>query len=362
MVNSMTPISWLMHRLAVDRLKIDKPFMGSVPRALFLSVIDEISLTQIFPFFIYAPDLRIEARELPIARYRAGHNPYISQGVDIVFLQTWFDLTDDAMNTLLDSIAKDWPAAKIVYLDWFAPADLRYAKVLNDRVAVYVKKQALRDFSQYNQPTQGHTNLSDYYSKRFGLHLPVTTFEVPQTFKDKLVFGAGFENSPRILSMLRSKPRQRSIDLHARVQANGTDWYTAMRDEAHRAAMSLRGNVARNGRVSHRAYRRELLSSRMCFSPFGYGEVCWRDYEAMAAGAVVLKPNMDHLQLADDVFTKQTYLPLRWDLSDLVDVVEASMEDGKLLDRLSANARDMLVCAVERESVVTKLQRTMPSL
>ena len=69
--------------------------------------------------------------------------------------------------------------------------------------------------------------------------------------------------------------------------------------------------------VGHVAYMRELRASKICFSPFGYGEVCWRDYEAILSGAVLLKPDMSHIETDPDVFVAgETYLPVRWDLAD----------------------------------------------
>jgi len=75
---------------------------------------------------------------------------------------------------LVNRIRDTWPTAKIVYLDWFAPTSLPYAQVLNDYVDLYVKKQVLADFSQYDRTTIGDTNLADFYARRYGLKLPAT--------------------------------------------------------------------------------------------------------------------------------------------------------------------------------------------
>jgi hypothetical protein len=51
--------------------------------------------------------------------------------------------------------------------------------------------------------------------------------------------------------------------------------------------------------------------------------VCWRDYEAHATGALLLKPDMSHLRVLPDVFVPfETYVPLKWDLSDFGEKVE----------------------------------------
>lgn len=349
-------MNWTLHRALVDLGNVFRPFNGDRVRALFLTVTHEISLAQVFPFFRLAKALDIQPRELPVKRYDAGHNPYADQCIDYVFLQTWFDLSVDAMNALLDRIEKDWPQARIIYLDWFAPTDLRYAKVLNDRVTAYVKKQILGDFSQYNRPTYGESNLTDYYGRRYGIPMREFLIEVPLSFERKIILGTGFEYSPRILCLLAKKASIKSIDVHARVKANGVHWYQKLRDEAHVIVRrELSGlNLAINGRVSPKEYNRELFASRMCFSPFGYGEVCWRDFEAMAAGAALLKPDMSHLKLANDLFTKDTYIPLKWDLADLREKVE-TVEWNSIAD----NALNTLRQITARKTVVAHLKRIL---
>ena len=47
---------------------------------------------------------------------------------------------------------------------------------------------------------------------------------------------------------------------------------------------------------------RELAQCGICFSPFGYGEVCWRDDEAVYSGALLINPGMSHMVTEPDVF------------------------------------------------------------
>ena len=54
-----------------------------------------------------------------------------------------------------------------------------------------------------------------------------------------------------------------------------------MREEARNVAVTLPGvRTVTDGRVSQAKFFAQLRHSKICFSPFGYGEVCWRDYEA----------------------------------------------------------------------------------
>jgi hypothetical protein len=344
-------LSWQAHRLLLDRLGVLLPFAkrDGRKRWLFISENDAICHTQIFPYFFHRGEYEqvIELRELPLRRFKDKRHPY-SGPVDAVCLQTWFDLSLDDLTELVNRVQHTWPHAKIAYFDWFAPTDLRYAEVLNPLVAAYIKKQALRDFSEYAKPTLGDTNLTDYYSKRFGLNLPQTQFTVPDGFRDKLILSPHFAFSDHMLPyFLGSFPQRqnRSIDLHARIAVKGTEWYTRMRQEALDKVTALEGRlkVVCRGRVSRDEYFKELFDAKLCFSPFGYGEVCWRDFEAMFTGSLLLKPDMSHLDCYPDVFIPyETYVPLAWDLSDFDEKVEHYLNHQAESETIARNAFDRL--------------------
>jgi len=348
---------WKVHRFLVDRAGLFWPFSGRAgrKRVVFLSEWGEIADAQVYPFFLFARELArqqgIEVRELPLKQFLNGKNPYAGKA-DAVCFQTWFDLTHAQLDDVVDRIKAAWPGVALAYLDWFAPTDLRFAGPLYPHVAAYVKKQVFKDFSVYGRPTIGDTNLTEYYAKRFHLELPQVTFPVPAGFEQKLILGSGFEHSPLIASNLLSPPNfgGRSIDLHARLttlhkKKAAVEWYTYMRQESLDKVADLDGglHIASKGRVSRKKFYDELRNSKMCFSPFGYGEVCWRDFEAMCTGALLLKPDMSHLRLANDPFKPgETYVPLAWDLSDLRDKVEYYRNHASERETIARNAFEML--------------------
>jgi hypothetical protein len=349
-----TKTMWAIHR-ALTRLNLYLPFApNNRRRVLAVSFKDEISHAQLFPYFKNANEFCFQLRELPLQSFLARSTAYRGR-VDSIYLQTGFDLTDAQMDALLDAIDEAWPGTPITYFDWFAPTDLRYAKVLAPRIKAYVKKQILSDFSRYGRPTIGHTNLTNYYAERFNLSMPTVQFDVPKDFENKIVLCPGFEYSPRILQLLKHPLNDhRTIDVHARIATNGTDWYTAMRMEAKKAVEALPSSlvVAKNSRVSRKAYFQELRQSKICFSPFGYGEVCWRDFEAMSTGAVLVKPDMSHLKLAHDVFVPgETYVPIKWDLSDFGETVGRLLATPPEMQRIAKNAYNLLKSITQATSL-----------
>jgi len=317
------------------------PFAGTRPRVVVLTERIDIGFAQVLPLMQASA---IQVRAQPMQSFLAGRKRYAE--ADAVCVQTRFDLSDAQMHDLLLRIRREWPQRPIAYLDWFAPTDLRYAQVLNQHIAAYVKKQLLADFSGYGKPTIGDTVLTDYYARRFDLTLPERRFPVPADFERKLVLGPGFECSPNTRQFLRNSiEARRGIDLHARFATQGTEWYARMRQECKDEALRLEGKfrVACRGQVPKRQFREELRASKMCFSPFGYGPVCWRDFEAMACGALLLKQDMSYVRLARPFFVPyQTYVPIEWDLSDLAEKVAYYAAHPQEREAIVRNAHTLL--------------------
>ncbi|MDR3343235.1 MAG: glycosyltransferase [Treponema sp.] len=93
------------------------------------------------------------------------------------------------------------------------------------------------------------------------------------------------------------------------------------------------------GMVSQDVYYQELYDSQMVLSPFGWGEVCFRDFEAIISGALLLKPDMSHLKTWPDVYIPyETYVPLNWDGTDIIEKVETYRADDVERMRIAGNA------------------------
>ncbi|MEZ5768232.1 MAG: glycosyltransferase [Paracoccaceae bacterium] len=322
-------------------------------RLLLVTLPERIPGSQVFPFHFYREALRgihgADISEVHLDAFLSGETTVT--GATVVAFQTEYDLDEALRDRILARIRETSPGARVVYLDWFAPTDLRFAALLGPHVDLYVKKHVLRDRSQYGQETFGDTNLMDYYGRANGLdHSPVR-FPIPDGFLDKLVVGPSFATADFILPTLdrAELPKgPRPIDLHARIAVGGTPWYQTMRAQCHEASVALtqgpsKLNVVTGTGIRHDQFLAELRTSKICFSAFGYGEVCWRDYEAIQNGAVLLKQDMSHVETLPDVFVAdETYVPVRWDLSDFEDKVRVLLADPDRCARIAQNALDVL--------------------
>lgn len=318
-------------------------------RLLLVSLQTRIPQSQIFPFHFFAADLQRHygAAVREVAVERALHGRSIPTGATTIAFQTDFDIGNAELAQLFTHLQQQNPDARMVYLDWTAPTDLRNAARLNSLVDVYIKKHVFRDRSLYGRPTLGHTNLCDYYARRAGLPEQEHCFEVPPDFMGKLLVGPSFVTAPALLPALRqpfNAKSEREIDLHARFDAHGTPWYGVMRSEAEAALAKFDDlRLASGFGIPRHRFISELRHAKICFSPFGYGEVCWRDYEAIMAGAVLLKPDTGHIETHPDIFLPwETYVPLRWDLADFNDTLRRLLKDAGLRQSIAAQAHAVL--------------------
>ena len=326
-----------------------RPFDGAASRRLLLLAVDHsIPQSQLFPFHYHAKAFRdrldVGIRQLPVD----GHLDVslLKRSTTICF-QTSFDISDEALTTLISTIRTHNPDAQLVYLHWFAPTDLRLAARIGPLVDAYVSKHLLRDRRQYGEPTYGDTTLMEYYGRSFDLQHDVMEFSIPKGFMEKLYLGPSFATADFMLPAFDhdSIPvSPRAIDLHARIAKQGTPWYHAMRQASADAVNALEGVRCATGfGIRHGLFLRELRNSKICFSPFGYGEVCWRDYEAILCGAVLLKQDMSHVATEPDIFRpSETYVPVKWDLSDFEEQVRWLLSDASARQRIARNAYEVL--------------------
>ena len=115
----------------------------------------------------------------------------------------------------------------------------------------------------------------------------------------------------------------------------------------------------RTGKIHQRDYNRELRNAAATLSPFGYGEVCYRDFEAAIFRSCLIKPDMSHVETWPDIYRPhQSYIPVNWDASDVIETAKELLQDHLRARRIAENAFDILSDAYnhldERVEVIVK--------
>jgi hypothetical protein len=74
----------------------------------------------------------------------------------------------------------------------------------------------------------------------------------------------------------------------------------------------------RTTKLPFEEYIRVLYDSKLSLSPFGMGEICFRDFECMQHGTVIVKPNMNMVRTKPNIYIEdETYISVKSDWSDL---------------------------------------------
>lgn len=236
----------------------------------------------------------------------------------------------------------------------------------------YIKKHRFADLTDYLKPYQGKSNLTDYCVKKYGVSFSENIIPETQPLREedtaKIVLGWNIGLDDKIDELagdlrLDVFSNERAIDISSRAAVGPDNWIHGMRNDAVKAISALDGTYkvhAPTDRVSQQQYYDEMLNSRITVSPFGYGELCWRDFEAILCGSVLVKPDMSHLETWPDLFVPgETYLPVAWDYSDLEEVCSPVLNDEEARLRLAGAARAKLLEGMTADKFIERLQGTM---
>ena len=88
----------------------------------------------------------------------------------------------------------------------------------------------------------------------------------------------------------------------------------------------------------------------IALSPFGFGEICYRDFEIFLAGAALAKPSMEHLSTYPDFFkVDTTYISFAWDFSDLDQRIDTFLSRPEKLLAIASKGQELLLDFRSRE-------------
>ena len=86
-----------------------------------------------------------------------------------------------------------------------------------------------------------------------------------------------------------------------------------------------------------------MKRSKIGISPFGMGELCYRDLELVQWGCLLIKPDISKLRTEPDFFKPmETYIPVKPDWSDLNETIEKVLGDWQNYNYIIDNARKRL--------------------
>ena len=321
----------------------------------FLLVSDARASTseeQFSPFSLYRTDLRnrLKLITLHLLLKDVLRSPkFVIKPFDVVILKMSFQTSGGEALNVIRSIEGVLDGRRLVYFDGDDDLCVQWPEILR-YVNLYVKKHLFRDRNEYLRRFVGKSNLTDFVHRHYNFSFadnPIATETQPlaKEHLSKLSIFCNLATDRNIVNLYRCRQinpvqgaKKYDIVFRGSVPNN---WMSYLRQDIGPALERL-GKYYRVitpfSRVPIEEYYLEMQSSRVCISPFGYGEICWRDFEAVLCGCLLVKPDMGHVETSPDIFKPyQTYVPVRWDFSDLEEkcsyYLEHDVERQHIVDR-----------------------------
>jgi hypothetical protein len=257
---------------------------------------------------------------------------------------------------LLGALRATGNVKKTVFVDLCDGTSTIFLPLLAE-VDLYLKAHLFRDTRLYLREYVGGYIFTDFLVNRLGWNINNWHFgsSAKKEYLEKLRVGWSYGVSRRsralasLSSLLPMPWTLRSTIVNRRfrpVQRGFQEWYEQYRSMASKSVEQLRSQIKISGdeRVGYKQYLFELLTSKFALSPFGWGEVCIRDYETIACGALLIKPDMVHVRTKPDIFiANETYVPVKWDFSDLTEKLNYYIAHPKEAKRIAVTARQCLL-------------------
>jgi hypothetical protein len=347
--------------------------------------LDKIAYAQLFPFFDNRAKLKAEL-DLDFVHLQADTFSEIrtrlissekARECDVLFVRpTWRHSSNEALD-FFSELREMYPTKRIVLIDPWDQLTGRY--LTSAKYVDYILKyQGFKDPAGYLRHYVGGTLITDFLSKRYAFD--IDDWDVGSSpgsdYIDRILPGWNFATTPRFKKAITERTilerfwrRKRDIDVFCRVSVHdGKGWYGRYRRMAIDKLLPLgsdynlavSGEVSGEQKTSSRQYFKEIKRSRIAFSPFGWGEITWRDYEAIAYGCLLVKPHVDHVATNPDVFVPgESYVPVEWDFSDVEDKCRYYLSHWDEAEEIIANARRMYLKYFEGDQFLGIIQRAI---
>jgi len=319
------------------------------------------------------------------------------QGDVAIFIRIFKKRFDDEefVNSTIKKLKILYP--KVIFLDDSAGADSLHFEFI-EKLDLYFKGKLIQDRSTFFDEIYGRQAFSNYFHKEHNVvdsneEIRVRLSDIHQIDKLKLSYNLGFGIFPKTnnkwhrrfkrlaekYSVLFLKPyfhyklhylkkelqkpiifNQKKLKVSARFHEGNLPSSIGYQRKILREIVESKPQFL-SGLIQFDAYQKEMKEVFATLSPFGYGEVCFRDFEAVINGSLLIKPSMEHLQTYPNIYIPyETYIPIKWDGSDLLEKVDEILLSPKEYFGIIKNSRRVYLSSLNNlDSYISDLYLKM---
>ena len=249
---------------------------------------------------------------------------------------------------------------KIIYVDNQDNSGLIKSELL-DIVDYYWKGQTLKNKSDYKKKHYGGRTFTDFYYRENKIidKKPIWSDVVKNNsdlnkiktswnmgYCNYGLFGHFFQRSFSLskLSLFIRYPDDFSKNKHNKLKdfscRIGTEYNRETISYQRQKIFALLKQKTKLKKIFRYFYLKEMRDSKVCISPFGWAELCPRDFEAFMSGSILLKPNMDTFDTWPNWYqNNKTYIPFNWNLSNLIEKLEYTIDNFDSLIDIARTAQ-----------------------
>lgn len=290
------------------------------------------------------------------AEYLLMHQRYFDAGI----FRGWETLSErgDEIRKFLTKAKRE--VKKLIWFDANDSTGTTHFPIISF-VDVFVKKQILKDLDYYagNESELKNTRIwtdPQAPNKKFSpcppdqihkiklgwniAYFDYRNFRLHHQLRKYLSYFISYNLFP-IQYTPASTKRDFDLTFRGTINYNSPNAIADQRTKVLELFKTLPYKIATGGAVDRSKYLSELRASKITISPFGYGEVCFRDFEAFISGSLLLKPSMEHLQTFPNLFVPdETYVSVNWNLDNLEEKLDDLLSNYNRYQEIAANGQD----------------------
>ena len=243
-------------------------------------------------------------------------------------------------------------------------------------VKKYIKKQLYKDKTLYSKKIEGGRFYSDYYIKNYNIRdtQDYNSELINPIYLNKLILGwnlgvSFFFDSIKFSKMeyykeflkkkfFYNKNYSMILDDFENWDDDGKkfDFISLMNTNIYRNSVAYqRKNLQKilinydnknkiiNNRYSKRDYYKTLRNSKVSVGAYGWGEVCYREFEAIKCGVAFMTADMSNIETWPNIYHKnETYQPYDLDFKNFLDDLKNLINNVNLRKKFVHNSKQIL--------------------